>query len=176
MYRQTLVVVVVRSKWKRWYAQIEREALALVILGMYRSYRNLIATEIIRDYSIQISLLLLRYRITPNTTTGETPAELLMKRTISTRLSLIQPMEGQNVRERQEDQIASTAGNREMMPCKSVAIWNPRQDSRGRWLQGTIETRTKQLYLVNVEGHTRYVHLDHIPNFNESENQQIAHF
>ena len=82
-----------------------------------------------RSIQHQISLLLLRYRTTPNITTGKTPAELLMKRNLRTRLSLIQPMEGQNVRERQEDQIAATAGNREMMPGKSVAIWNPRQQT-----------------------------------------------
>ena len=34
----------------------------------------------------QISILLLQYRSTPNTSTGKTPSELLMKRVLQTRL------------------------------------------------------------------------------------------
>ena len=44
-----------------------------------------------------------------------------------------------------------------------MAVWNPRQDSRGRWLAGTIVQKLGlSNYLVNVNGQARYVHVDHI--------------
>ena len=42
----------------------------------------------------QISILLLQYRSTPNTSTGKTPSELLMKRVLRTRLSFVKPTVG----------------------------------------------------------------------------------
>ena len=44
-----------------------------------------------------------------------------------------------------------------------MAVWNPRQDSRGRWLSGTIVQKLgPSNYLENVNGQARYVHVDHI--------------
>ena len=44
-----------------------------------------------------------------------------------------------------------------------MAVWNPRQDSRGRWLSGTVVQKLgPSNYLVNVNGQARYVHVDHI--------------
>ena len=45
----------------------------------------------------QISILLLQYRSTPNTSTGKTPSELLMKRVLQTRLSLVKPTNGTEI-------------------------------------------------------------------------------
>ena len=79
----------------------------------------------------QISVLLLQYRSTPNTSTGKTPSELLVKRVLRTRLSLVKPTVGGEIRDRQESQTEAASRNREMLPGESVAVWNPRQDSRG---------------------------------------------
>lgn len=51
-----------------------------------------------RTIAHQISAFLLRYRTTPNTTTGKTLSDLLMKRTIRTRLSLLQPEPSKDIR------------------------------------------------------------------------------
>ena len=50
-----------------------------------------------------ISLLLLKYRTTPNTTTEKTPSELLMKRELRTRLTLVRPESGRQIRDRQSE-------------------------------------------------------------------------
>lgn len=44
-----------------------------------------------RSTKHQISVFLLHYRTTPNTTTGQTPSQLLMKRGLGTKLSLLRP-------------------------------------------------------------------------------------
>ena len=106
---------------------------------------------------------LLQYMSTPNTSTRKTPSELLMKRVLRTRLSLVKPTVGGEIRDRQESQTEAASRNREMLPGESVAVWNPRQDSRGRWLSGTVVQKLgPSNYLVNVNGQARYVHVDHI--------------
>ena len=74
----------------------------------------------------QISILLLQYRSTPNTSTGKTPSELLMTRVLRTRLSLVKPTVGGEIRDRQQSQTEAASRNREMLPGESVAVWNPR--------------------------------------------------
>ena len=74
----------------------------------------------------QISVLLLQYRSTPNTSTGKTPSELLMRRVLRTRLSLVKPTVSGKIRDRQESETEAASGNREMLPGESVAVWNPR--------------------------------------------------
>ncbi|XP_062507248.1 uncharacterized protein K02A2.6-like [Corticium candelabrum] len=111
----------------------------------------------------QISILLLQYRSTSNTSTRKTPSELLMKRVLRTRLSLVKPTVGGEIRDRQESQTEAASRNREILPGESVAVWNPRQDSRGRWLSVTVvQNLGPSNYLVNVNGQARYVHVDHI--------------
>ena len=48
--------------------------------------------------------LLLRYGTTPHSTTGATPAELLMKRRLHTRLSLVKPDLAQEIENKQSKQ------------------------------------------------------------------------
>ena len=52
----------------------------------------------------KISRFLFSYRITPQTTTGTTPAELLMGRTLRSRLHLLKPNLSQNIERKQEQQ------------------------------------------------------------------------
>ena len=52
----------------------------------------------------KLSRFLLKYRTTPHTTTGVTPAELLMKRKLRTKLDLLVPNTARLVRQKQEHQ------------------------------------------------------------------------
>lgn len=52
----------------------------------------------------KLSRFLLKYRTTPHTTTGVTPAELLMKRKLRTKLDLMVPNTASLVRRKQEHQ------------------------------------------------------------------------
>ena len=86
-----------------------------------------------------------------------------MKRVLRARLSIVKPTVGGEIRDRQESQTEAASRNREMLAGESVAVWNPRQDSRGRWLSGTVVQKLgPSNYLVNVNGQARYVHVDHI--------------
>ena len=55
----------------------------------------------------KLSRFLMRYRITPHTTTGASPAELLMKRKPRCRLDLVRPSMENRVRKKQMDQKAN---------------------------------------------------------------------
>ena len=52
-----------------------------------------------RSVSHQVSIFLLHYRTTPNSTTGKTPVELMLKRSARTRLSLLRPEADSELRE-----------------------------------------------------------------------------
>jgi len=52
----------------------------------------------------KLSKFLLKYRITPHTTTGVPPAELLIKRRLRTKLDLLYPDVGKRVTQQQEKQ------------------------------------------------------------------------
>ena len=52
----------------------------------------------------KVSRFLFRYRVTPHSTTGVTPAELMFNRQLRTCLDLLQPDVGQNVRHNQNRQ------------------------------------------------------------------------
>ena len=46
------------------------------------------------DINVSLSQVLLTYRMMPQTTTGVSPAELLQRRRLKTRLDLVQPQMG----------------------------------------------------------------------------------
>ena len=115
-----------------------------------------------RSISHQVSSFLLYYRTTPHIATGKTPAELLIKRIPRTKLSLLRPEVSDIDRDEQRIKFEeATKRSRQLDPGCKVSVWNPRQDSRGRWLVGTVDQQLGATnYLVNVEGHSRHVHID----------------
>ena len=86
----------------------------------------------------------------------------MIKRIPRAKLSLLRP-EVSDI-DRDEQRIKFEEANklsRKLDPGCKVSVWNPRQDSRGRWLVRTVEQQLgPNNYLVNVEGHFRYVHID----------------
>ena len=86
-----------------------------------------------RSVSHQVSTFLLHYRKTPNSTTGKTPAGLMLKRSSRTRLSLLRPEADSELREPQIQQYDTASGRvRQLEPGMTVSVANPRQDSRGK--------------------------------------------
>ena len=60
-----------------------------------------------RPMEHRVADFLLRYRKTPHSTKGATPAELLMKRRLRTRLSLVKPDLTQEIENKQSKRVRS---------------------------------------------------------------------
>ena len=87
----------------------------------------------------RISRFLFQYRLTPHTTTGVSPAKLLMNRTPHSRLDLLHPDVSSRVRDRQGTQKANHdchSRQRKFVIGESVSVMN--QGTGPPWLPGTI--------------------------------------
>lgn len=111
----------------------------------------------------KLSNFLLAYRTTPHTTTNETPAHLLMGRTLQTRLSRIKPDLSQTVRRKQENMSNQKGSIREFEKGERVQVRDYRQNS-DKWVPGTILSKTGPLsYRVDVgPGSTWRRHTDQL--------------
>ena len=116
----------------------------------------------------RLANFLFRYRTTPKSTTGVTPAELIVKRRLRTRLSLIKPNLEQAVENKQEKQ--KTYKN---LKCKRDRTFarNDRVRVRNtganfktdKWILGTaIKVCGPPTCVVRTRHKTRYVHTDHL--------------
>lgn len=113
----------------------------------------------------KLSRYLFRYRITPHTTTGLSPAELLMGRRPRSMLDLVHPDVTQRVENRQHKQVAARQGSstvRSFQVGDNVFI----RDFRGpgvKWLPGEIARVTGPLsYQVTVDAGLVRRHVDHV--------------
>lgn len=114
------------------------------------------------DIHRQLACHLLTYRNTTHPTTGMAPAELLMKRKLRTRLTLLKPNLVDDVRAKQADQVKDAC--REFAPKTVVRV----KSTNGVYELGKIVKKLSYgRYLVRVNGRVRYVHLDHIRQTDE---------
>jgi hypothetical protein len=90
----------------------------------------------------KIARFLLKYRITPHTTTGQSPSELLMKRQIRSQLDLVRPNLTQRVQDKQCGQAKhhdKTAKDRTFEIGDKVFA---RNYARGpQWLSGSVTVK-----------------------------------
>ncbi|XP_062507324.1 uncharacterized protein LOC134183761 [Corticium candelabrum] len=100
----------------------------------------------------------------------------MLKQELRTRLTLLRPETGNNIRDLRTDQYEDAAFRaRDLEPESTVSVWNSRQDSRGKWLGGTIVQKLGPAdYLVNVGGSNRYVHVDQLRPRDERSMPQVA--
>ncbi|XP_063955562.1 uncharacterized protein K02A2.6-like [Lytechinus pictus] len=121
----------------------------------------------------RLANFLLKYRTTPQSTTGFTPAELLMKRRLRTRLSLILPDLSQKVENKQSSQKRYFKGSRRYRSFdvgENVRILAP-PHKEGKWELGEVVTVCgSRRYLVDISGRVRSVHVDHM--LKASDNQE----
>lgn len=90
-----------------------------------------------------LSRFLMKYRNTPHSTTGETPATLFMGRILRTRLDLIKPDLRKHVVCKQEKQAKSnnTSGEvRQLYVGQAVSVRNYR--GKEKWIPGIVHART----------------------------------
>ncbi|XP_063961269.1 uncharacterized protein K02A2.6-like [Lytechinus pictus] len=121
----------------------------------------------------RLANFLLKYRTTPQSTTGFTPAELLMKRRLRTRLSLILPDLSQKVENKQSSQKRYFKGSRRYRSFdvgENVRILAP-PHKEGKWELGEVVTVCgSRRYLVDISGRVRSVHVNHM--LKASDNQE----
>lgn len=98
------------------------------------------------DLSIEdkVSHFLLWYRTTPNSTTGESPADLFLKRHIRTRLDFLKPSIRERVRRkqyRQKEEHDQHAAERQFDMDEQVYLRNTAGE-KPRWIPGVIRQQT----------------------------------
>ena len=113
----------------------------------------------------RVSRFLSQYRITPHSTTGISPAEMLLGRRPRTRLDLLRPNINSRVQLRQQSQKwhhDQKARERKFQVGDSVSVRN--FTTGDTWLLGTIvESRGPLSFQVRLQdGRTVRRHLDHI--------------
>lgn len=109
--------------------------------GLAERYVQIFKSAMKKDHSIdlhqQLATFLLRYRTTPHTTTGTSPAELLMGRRLTTHLDLMRPNISNRVKkaqERQKQQHDRTSQDRTFTSGDKVFVKNFREGPN--WLTG----------------------------------------
>ncbi|XP_049273703.1 uncharacterized protein K02A2.6-like [Rhipicephalus sanguineus] len=121
----------------------------------------------------RIDLFLFRYRNTPTTTTGQTPAELFLSWSPRTRLTMLQPDLERRMEERfskVKAQVDERRGSeRAYKEGESVLVQGLRPGDP-KWLIGVIERRCSAVtYLVRVGSENRFTHVDNLrPRYFES--------
>ena len=101
---------------------------------------------------------LLRYRNIPHSTTGESPAMLLMGRRLRTPLDLLTPSVHKHVEAKQQVRVERTRDRklRNLQVGDQVMVRN--YSERGKWLQ-VLGSRN---YIVNIQGQLWKRHIDQL--------------
>ncbi|UYV72016.1 K02A2.6-like, partial [Cordylochernes scorpioides] len=109
-----------------------------------------------------LSRILLTYRCTPHETTGKTPSELFMGRSLWTRLTLIHQSLDNRVRERQARQMRYDRGRGQEEFEVDDKVWCKNFRGVG-WIPGRIVGRKgSRVYTVLINGQVKIYHRDQI--------------
>ena len=121
-----------------------------------------------RSLKHRLADFLLRYRTTPHSTTGISPAELLMKRRLRTRLSLVKPTLAPAIETKQEKQKEckdfKNHRERQFSENDTVRVRNTQYNGNSEnWILGkVVKVCGPRNYLVKTGYKTRFVHVDHL--------------
>ena len=121
--------------------------------------------EVAGDMNTRLAKILLNYRITPQSTTGVSPSELLLGRRLRTRLDLLKPHTADRVEQKQSQQKAHhDARAKSCIFMLGDAVFVKNYGSGLRWLPGKIEQVTGPVsFQVKLDdGRTRRCHQDQI--------------
>jgi hypothetical protein len=111
------------------------------------------------DIHCRLAKFLLNYRTTPQSTTGVTPAELLMKRRLRTRLDLLRPSLSSTVEAKQEKWPGVDRRERVFQPGDNIYVRNYGQGDA--WLPGTVvDKRSSTSMGVQCDRGMVHVHAD----------------
>ena len=124
----------------------------------------------------KLSRFLFRYRNTPQSTTGSTPAELLLGRKMRSPMDVIHPdlqRKVENAQEKQMDDHSKVLQPRTLEPGDTVSAKNFSRDAKETpWLTGQIVScQGSRAFLVQLsDGRTVRRHLNHLRRRSPSKN------
>ena len=117
----------------------------------------------------RLANFLIKYRSTPHSVTGRTPAELMVKRQLRTRLTLLKPNLAQVFESKQMKQKFHhdrSQVERTFKVNEPVRVRNPVSGFKSgsvKWSPGIVsKVCGRRWYLVQVGSSTRHVHADHL--------------
>lgn len=112
----------------------------------------------------QISRFLFRYRLTPHSTTGVSPAELLLGRRPRSHLDFVKPDLDEHVRNKQLVQMTTKGGRVEKTFSAGDPVFAKNFASGQRWLAGVIvRSSGPKSYVIELpDGRTIRRHVDQI--------------
>ena len=125
------------------------------------------STNASKSLDERVDHVLRSYRNMPHTTTGRTPAELFLRRSPTTKLSLLKPSLKSKIENKQAEDKRQRDGSKPMTRSydlfQHVLVRHMRQ-GRERWIPGTIvQIKGPSSYIVRVPGNKhRFVHTDHL--------------
>ena len=128
--------------------------------SMVRTFKSFLRKQLLSGVNrgTVVCQFLARYRVTPCSSTGRAPAELMLGRMPRTKLSLLKPSV--------TDRMRGDEGfvySREFVAGDSVLLRDLRPGSSLKWRPATVTARVGPLvYEVCVDGRTRRAHLDHL--------------
>jgi RNase H-like domain found in reverse transcriptase/Reverse transcriptase (RNA-dependent DNA polymerase)/Integrase zinc binding domain/Integrase core domain len=129
-----------------------------------RSFKNALK-DTKHDTDLTLSNFLLTYRITPHSTTGVSPTELLLKKKPKTVLDLMRPDVATTTRsnqEKQQEQFNNKWTGRQFHPNEPVWV-QTFSKSQPKWSMGTVIKAVGPVsYQVRVNDRIMKRHVDHI--------------
>lgn len=127
------------------------------------------------DTEVALQRYLLMYRNTEHSTTGESPAVMLLGRSLRTRLDRLKPSREQQVHRAQErQQQAAGGGHRELQ--LGDAVWYRVYRGQSKWTQGTISERLGKTdyYIKSIDGTVIHRHINQIKLKSKHNNKEIV--
>ena len=123
-----------------------------------------------------ISRFLLDYRSTPQTTTGKTPAEILMGRSLRTRMDLIKPSTATAVLRKQEASIRGRVPEELVIGQRVFVREFPFKKNCPKNVEGFLiaHTSTYTFQVQLMDGSVVYRHRDHIRGMVAQQRPQVA--
>ena len=121
-----------------------------------------------------LARFLFSYRTMPNSTTGQTPAELFLNRRVRMRLDLIRPDLGRKLFNKQSDQKTrhdKSSSERQFALGEQVLVQNFRGEPK--WLNGTVTEQTGPVSYKVLVGDQLWKR--HIDQMHQKHGSQIVH-